>query len=96
MMQMLRTYSRRSTEHGKYDPQTGDARVELVIPDYFPGGAYKLNFIKMKDIALNAQGVYFTDPGHLLRDEDVIIDEVPATIVSSNDKSRRHPRLCSI
>ena len=74
------TYSRHSEEYGKYDPQTGEASVELKIPNYFPGGTYKLNFIKMKDIALNAQGVYFTDPGHLLRDEDVVIDEVPATI----------------
>ena len=36
----------------------------------------------MKDIALNAQGVYFTHPGrgYGLRDEDVLIDEAPATI----------------
>ena len=74
------TYSRRSTEYGKYDPQTGEASVELVIPNYFPGGMYKLNYISMKDIALNEQGVYFTDPGHLLRDEQIIIDEEPATI----------------
>ena len=34
----------------------------------------------MVDMALNAQGVYFTDPGHGLRDEDIVIDEAPATI----------------
>ena len=58
-----------------YNLQTGEASVELEIPDYFPGGTYKLNYIKMVDIALNAQGVYFTDPGHGLRDEQIIIDE---------------------
>ncbi len=74
------TYSRRSEEYGNYDPQTGETSVQLKIPDYFPGGTYKLNFINMYDMALNAQGVYFTDPGHGLRDEDIIIDEAPATI----------------
>jgi len=74
------TYSRRSEDRGNYDPQTGEAVVELKIPDYFPGGTYKLNYISMEDIALNDRGVYFTDPGHTLRDEEVIIDEEPATI----------------
>ena len=74
------TYSRRSENWGEYNPQTGEASVELEIPDYFPSGTYKLNYIKMVDIALNAQGVYFTDPGHGLRDEQIIIDEEPATI----------------
>ena len=74
------TYSRRSENWGEYNLQTGEASVELEIPDYFPGGTYKLNYIKMVDIALNAQGVYFTDPGHGLRDEQIIIDEEPATI----------------
>ena len=74
------TYSRRSHSYGNYDTQTGEASVELVIPDYFQNGTYIVNYIKMYDIALNAQGVYFTDPGHGLRIEDVIIDEAPATI----------------
>ena len=74
------TYSRRSTGHGNYDPQTDKASVELVIPDYFQNGTYKLQFIKMQDSALNARGVYFTDPGHGLRDENVVIDEEPSTI----------------
>ena len=74
------TYSRRSEEYGNYDPQTGETSVQLKIPDYFPGDTYKLNYIKMVDMALNAQGVYFTDPGHGLRDEDIVIDEAPATI----------------
>ncbi|MXZ09209.1 MAG: hypothetical protein F4Y79_07145 [Gemmatimonadetes bacterium] len=74
------TYSRRSENWGEYNPQTGEASIELEIPDYFPGDTYKLNYIKMVDMALNAQGVYFTDPGHGLRDEQIIIDEAPATI----------------
>lgn len=74
------TYSRRSENHGDYDPETQEASVEIVIPDYFPGGIWRLNFIMMEDIALNTRGVYFTDPGHGLRDEDIVIDELPASI----------------
>ena len=74
------TYSRRSENWGDYDPATGEASVQLVIPDYYPSGIWKLNFILMKDIGLNTRGVYFTDPGHGLRDEDEVIDELPASI----------------
>ena len=34
----------------------------------------------MEDIALNVRSVYFTDPGHPLRDQDIAIDELPASI----------------
>ena len=74
------TYSRRASEWGEYNPQTGEASVQLKIPNYFQSGTYIVNYIKMYDIALNAQGVYFTHPGHGLRDEEVVIDEEPATI----------------
>ena len=73
------TYSL-STNWGNYDPQTGEASVELVIPDYFPSGTYALNHILMYDIASNSRGVYFTDPEHSIRGENIIIDEAPATI----------------
>ena len=73
------TYSR-SEATGNYDLQASEAVVEFKIPDYLPSGMYKLNFILMYDIALNMKGVYFTDPGHTLRDEEVVIDEEPATI----------------
>ena len=74
------TYSRSSEEYGTYDKHTGEATVKLIIPDYFQTGNYSLNFIRMSDIALNARGVYFTDPNHSLRDEEEILDEKPATI----------------
>ena len=74
------TYSRRSEDWGEYDPETGEASVELEIPDYFPSGTYKLNYIAMQDIALNTRGIYFTDRGHLLRDEEEVVDELPASI----------------
>ncbi len=73
----LETYSRRVEAWGDwypetgYDPETGEASVALVIPDYFPSGIYKLNHIIMEDIALNSRSVYFTDSG---------IDELPASI----------------
>ena len=65
----LETYSRRVEAWGDwypetgYDPETGEASVELVIPDYFPSGIYKLNYIVMEDIALNSRNIYFTDSG---------------------------------
>lgn len=74
------TYSRRSGGYGNYDPQTGEASVELKIPDYFSQGKYEINYLFMEDIALNQRGVYFTDPGQRLSLEDVVIDEAPATI----------------
>ena len=74
------TYSRRATSWGEYNPQTGETSVELEIPDYFQSSTYVVNYIKMVDIALNARGVYFTDPGHGLKDESIVIDEEPATI----------------
>ena len=70
------TYSRTSEGHGKYDSQTGEARVELEIPDYFPSGTYKLTYISMQDIALNKSRIYFTNPR---RNWDEI-DELPASI----------------
>ena len=74
------TYSRRSTSWGEYNPQTSEASIELKIPDYFPGGTYAVNYIEMRDRALNMRGVFFTDPGISVRNRSVIIDETPATI----------------
>ncbi len=82
------TYSRRES-WGEYNPETGEASVGLIFPDYFQSGTYSLNYILMEDVALNARGVYFTAPGHALRDEEESIDESPATIdiVTSNPDS---------
>lgn len=82
------TYSRRES-WGEYNPETGEASIGLIFPDYFQSGTYSLNYILMEDVALNARGVYFTDPGHALRDEQETIDESPATIdiVTSNPDS---------
>ena len=74
----LNTYSR--SNWGEYDPQTGEATVTFNIWDYHASGIYSINSIAMYDIALNVQGVYFTHPGHGLREEDVVIDEAPVTI----------------
>lgn len=82
------TYSRRES-WGEYDPKTGEASVGLIFPNYFQSGTYSLNYILMEDVALNARGVYFTNPGHVLRDEQEVIDESPATIdiVTTNPDS---------
>ena len=86
--QSRKTYSRRAS-WGEHNSETGEANVGLVFPDYFQSGTYSLNYILMEDIALNARGVYFTDPDHALRDEQEIIDELPATIdiVTTNPDS---------
>ena len=82
------TYSRRAN-YGEYNPQTGEASVGLILPDYFQSGTYSLNYINMVDIALNRRGVHFTDPGHALGDEEEVFDERPATIdiVTTNPDS---------
>ena len=83
------TYSRRGN-YGEYNPQTGEASVGLIFPDYFQSGTYTLNYINMVDVALNERSVYFTDPGHALKpDEQVAFDEPPAIIdiVTTNPDS---------
>ena len=88
------TYSRRSENWGTYDPNTGVASVDMVIPDYFPGGTWKLNFILMEDTALNSRGMYFTHPGHGLREEDRVIDEQPASIeIHTTNPDTNPPKL---
>ena len=54
------TYSRREN-WGAYNPETGEAQVKLIIPDYFQSGTYTISTITMEDIALNGKGVYFTN-----------------------------------
>ena len=63
------TYSRFS--YGSYDSETNTAEVNFTFPNYMPGGIYSLNYITMRDIALNYSGYYFTDPE---------MDEEPQTI----------------
>ena len=75
----IETYSR-TGNWGEYNRDTGEASVRLIFPDYFESGTYTLNYILMEDVALNSRGVYFTDPGHALNDEEEIHDELPATI----------------
>ena len=87
------TYSRRE-RWGEYNPVTREASVELIFPDYFQSGTYALNYILMEDVALNSGGVYFTNPGHALRDEQTIIDELPATIdIVTTDPDSTPPEL---
>ena len=88
------TYSRRATGWGDSDPATGEASVELEIPDYFPSGTYKLNYIKMKDIALNTRGVYFTHPEHRVRSDSEVTDELPASInIQTTNPDTAPPKL---
>ena len=63
------TYSRFA--YGTYDKDTNTAVVLFKFPDYIPGGIYKLNMIRMKDVGLNNANIYFTDTA---------IDEQPQKI----------------
>ena len=71
------TYSRREN-WGEYNPQTGEALVKLIIPDYFQSGTYTVSTITMEDVALNASSVYFTN--FFGEHNNSGIDEPPATI----------------
>ena len=57
-----------------------EVSVELEVPDYHQSGTYAVNHIGMRDIAGNPRGVYFTNYQGRLSDNDVQIDEPPATI----------------
>lgn len=71
------TYSRREN-HGEYNPETGEANVKLIIPDYFQSGTYTVSTITMVDIANNSSNVYFT---HFFGEQhNSGLDEPPATI----------------
>ena len=69
------TYSRSLVEEwGEYTQEREgiwQASVQLLVPDYFPSGTYKITRISMKDLAANSNRVYFTEGGD---------DEPPATI----------------
>ncbi len=57
-----------------------EVSVELEVPDYHQSGTYAVNHISMRDIAGNPRDVYFTNYQGRLSDNDVQIDEPPATI----------------
>ena len=68
------TYSL-SENWGEYNPETGEASVGLIIPDYYQSGIYTVNYISMVDVALNLGNVYF-DPSN----SSESIGEAPASI----------------
>ena len=78
-------------KHGNYDAASKECQVDFVMPDYMPTSTYKMNYVRMEDEALNLRGVYFTDPGHALRDEQEVRDEQPQSIalVTSNPDTSR-------
>ena len=67
--------------YGEYNPQTGQASVELIVPDYYQSGTYSINFLSMRDVAGNYRNVFFTNTDHNLGSPvDIRLDESPATI----------------
>jgi len=70
----------RVEDYGHYDPEHRRCRVEFLMPHYMPSSVYSMNHIIMFDQARNTRGVYFTDPDHGLRPEDLVVDERPQRI----------------
>ncbi|MDE2755057.1 MAG: hypothetical protein OXI92_00760, partial [Acidobacteriota bacterium] len=81
--ELLDTY--RFEEHGDYDSQSGSCQVLFLMPHYMPSSVYRMNFIRMTDLALNQSGVFFGDPGHLLRLEETFVDETARQIELATD-----------
>ncbi len=65
---------------GSYNLVTEKCETEILMPHYMPTSTYSISQINMEDQALNMRGVYLTDPGHALRDEEIVIDELSPTI----------------
>jgi len=76
--ELLSTY--RVQEYGVYDSALGVCKVDFIMPHYMPSSNYSMNYIKIIDEALNPKGVYFSNSGVGLRDENINIDEAPQVI----------------
>ena len=68
------------------DYSAGNCFVEYPMPYYMPSGTYRLNYIRMFDLALNESREYFTTPegvdvGDFPPPDGVEVDEVAAEIV---------------
>ena len=81
-------------EYGHYDPDRSICKVTFVMPHYMPSSVYTMNYIVMRDRALNTAGVYFGDPGHGLRQEQSIVDETAQQIeLITNNEDLEPPEL---
>ena len=82
-------------KYGSYNENIQHCEVDFIMPHYYGSSVYSMNYIKMKDAALNVQGVYFTrPPGHALREEDMAIDELPQEIeLTTNNPDIELPEL---
>jgi len=76
--EILSTY--RLEGYGDYHQETDQCAVDFILPNYMPSSRYSMNFIQMKDSALNTRGVYFTNTEGGLRAEDINMDEAPQSI----------------
>ena len=68
------------------DYSAGNCFIEYPMPYYMPSGTYRLNYIRMFDLALNESREYFTTPegidvGDFPPPDGVEVDEVAAEIV---------------
>lgn len=80
--------------HGEFNTVTDKCEVELLMPYYMPSSNYSVSQISMIDQALNQRSVYFGNPGHSLRPEEIVVDETSPVIelVTSNPDTQ-HPEL---
>lgn len=86
------TYSFES--YGQFNTGTNLCVVELIMPHYMPSATYSLSQLSMEDSALNKRAVYFGDPGHALRPEEIVVDEVsPELELKTNNPDNKRPEL---
>jgi hypothetical protein len=90
--EILSTY--RVEEYGGYDDASEICSVDFIMPHYMPSSNYSMNYIKMKDEALNSRGTYFTRTTGGLREEDTNLDELPQEIeLITNNQDIEQPEL---
>ncbi len=70
-----------SREAGKIVAQKGEVEANIIVPDYKQSGIYQVVYIRVRDIAGNSSGVYFTDRNfHVAGEDPIRATEAPATI----------------
>ena len=78
---------------GDYSP--GNCLVEYPTPYYMPSGKYRLNFIRMFDLALNESKVYFRTPNGFNGEfnGDAIDEDAPEIVIETSNPDTTAPEL---
>ena len=63
-----------------YNPETGEARVQVTFPEYWDGGTYAVHYLEMSDIAGNVRGVYFSQYPKGASGDKIKLDELSPSV----------------